>query len=127
MSKRFIFAAIFAGVLAVGAFAQAFTVSYLDGTVEQQTAKGWKAIAIGDQVPTDATVRISQAGSLEMLRAKMKITLLKDGVYQMAGLSDAAGAVAGSLRLGPGGSSQQKSQHGQCKYRQPFHTSLHHW
>jgi len=56
-----------------------------------QTAKGWTAVSIGDQVPADATIRISQTGSLELLRAKTKITLLKDGVYSMASLSAAAG------------------------------------
>ena len=91
MSRKIFLVAILAGVLAMGAFAQAFTVSYLDGTVEMQTTRGWKAISIGDQVPTDATIRISQTGSLELLKARTKITLLKDGVYSMASLSAAAG------------------------------------
>ena len=107
MSRRFILAAVFAGVLAVGAFAQAFTVSYMDGTVEQQTAKGWKAVSIGETVPVDATIRISQSGSLEMLRARTKITLLKDGVYKMASLTDAAGTGASG---GVGGTIAQKLQ-----------------
>ena len=107
MSRRFILAAIFAGVFAVGAFAQAFTVSYLDGTVEQQSAKGWKAVSIGDGVPADATIRISQEGSLELLRGKTKITLLKDGVYKMAGLAEAAGASASG---GVGSTISQKLQ-----------------
>ena len=38
-----------------------------------------------------------------------------------------AGAVARSLRLGPGGSSRQKRQDSQCKYRQQFHTALRLW
>ena len=44
---------------------------------------------------------------MEMLRAKAKITLLKDGVYKMAGLSDAAVAGAGS---GVGGAMARKLQ-----------------
>jgi tetratricopeptide (TPR) repeat protein len=91
MSRKAILVVLFAGVLAAGAFAQAFTVSYLDGTVELQSAKGWTAIAVGDKVAADATVRVSQTGSLELLRAKTKITLLKDGVYSMASLAAAAG------------------------------------
>ena len=105
MSRRTILVALFVGVLAVGAFAQAFTASYLDGTVELQSAKGWGAIAIGDKVPADATVRISQTGSLELLRAKTKITLLKDGVYSIASLSAAAGT---SGAAGVGGTIAQK-------------------
>jgi TolA-binding protein len=86
-------------VCAFGAFAQAFTVIYLDGTVELQTAKGWSLLSIGDQVAADATVRISQQGSLELSRAKTKITLLKDGVFAIAGLAKASassGAGVGS-------------------------------
>jgi TolA-binding protein len=92
MSRRTFLVAVFAVVLAMGAFAQAFTVSYLDGTVELQKARGWTAISIGDQVPTDAMIRISQTGSLELQRAATKITLLKDGTYSLATLSAAAGA-----------------------------------
>jgi tetratricopeptide (TPR) repeat protein len=107
MSKKAVFVAFFAAVLVMGAFAQAFTVSYLDGTVELQTAKGWTTVAIGDQVQADATIRISQTGSLELVRAKTKITLLKDGVYAMASLSAAAGKGAAG---GVGSTIAQKLQ-----------------
>jgi tetratricopeptide (TPR) repeat protein len=63
------------------------SVSYFDGVVELRTAKGgWKALAIGDQVPPDGSVRISQSGSLELQRAKTRIAILKDGTYDMASL-----------------------------------------
>lgn len=89
MNKRYLFAAIFALVLTAGVFAQAFSVSYLDGVAELQAAKVWKALSIGDKVPPNASVRISQNGSLELLRGKVKITILKDGVYDMAALAKA--------------------------------------
>ena len=89
MSKRYLFAAVFALVLAAGIGAQAFSVSYLDGVAELQAAKVWKALSIGDKVPADGSVRISQNGSLELLRGKLKITILKDGVYDMAALAKA--------------------------------------
>src|SRR5208337_3948034 len=94
MSRRFFLGAILAVAVAMGAHAQAFTVSYLDGTVELQSAKGWTEIAIGDKVPQDATVRISLTGSLELLRARTRITILKDGVYSIATLTAAAGTAA---------------------------------
>jgi tetratricopeptide (TPR) repeat protein len=106
MSRITFLAAIFA-LVSAGAFAQAFTASYLDGAVELQTAKGWKVVSIGDQVPADATIRISQAGSLELLRAKTKITLLKDGVYSIASLTAAAGTNASA---GVGSTIAQKLQ-----------------
>jgi len=65
-------------------------VNYLDGTVELKSAKGWAAVAIGDSVAADATLRISQGGSVELQRGKTKITLLKDGTYDMAVLIKSA-------------------------------------
>jgi TolA-binding protein len=106
MRRTTILVLILGLAVAVGAFAQAFTVDYLDGVVELQTAKGWNAVSIGDQVPADATVRISQQGSLELIRAKTKITLLKDGVFAISGLAKAS-ATAGA---GVGGSIAQKLQ-----------------
>ena len=91
-------------LLATAAFAQAFTVSYLDGTTEIQSAKGWKALSIGDQVPADATVRLSQDASLELQRGKTKITLLKDGTYAMANFAKSGDTAAG----GVGGAIAQK-------------------
>lgn len=88
---------VLTALVSVGAFAQAFTVSYLDGTVELQTAKGWSTLSIGDQVPADATVRISQEGSLELTRARTKLTLLKDGVFALSGLSKASAAAGTSV------------------------------
>jgi tetratricopeptide (TPR) repeat protein len=92
---------------AVGVSAQAFTVNYLDGTVELQNAKGWTAISIGDQVPADASIRISQAGSIELRRGAAKITLLKDGVYALATLAKAG---AGTGSTGVAGAITQKLQ-----------------
>jgi tetratricopeptide (TPR) repeat protein len=89
MNKRYLFLAVFALVLTAGIGAQAFSVSYLDGVAELQTAKVWKALSIGDKVPADGSVRISQNGSLEILRGTLKITILKDGVYDMAALAKA--------------------------------------
>ena len=90
MNKKLLFPAVFALVLTAGISAQAFSVSYLDGVAELQAAKAWTALSIGDKVPADGNVRISQNGSLELLRGKLKITILKDGVYDIAALARAA-------------------------------------
>jgi TolA-binding protein len=75
--------------------------------VELQSAKGWTEISIGDKVPQDAMVRISLTGSLELLRARTKITILKDGVYSIATLTAAAGTGASG---GVGSTIAQKLQ-----------------
>jgi TolA-binding protein len=105
MTKRTLLLIAFGLFIAAGAFAQVFTVGYQDGTTEIQTAKGWKALAIGDQVPADATVRLSQDGSLELQRGKTKITLLKDGTYAMATFAKATDASGSG---GVGGAIAQK-------------------
>jgi tetratricopeptide (TPR) repeat protein len=94
MRLRLLLVAVFAAVTIAGVAAQAFSVSYLDGSVDLKTAKGWKALVIGDKVPADASVRLSQEASLELQRGKTRITLLKDGTYEMAALSKAADAPA---------------------------------
>ena len=48
---RFLLVAVFAAVTIAGAAAQAFSASYLDGSVDLKTAKGWKALAIGTRCP----------------------------------------------------------------------------
>ena len=96
MNRRHILLAVFALVLTAGTGAQAFSVTYLDGTAELKAAKTWNALSIGDKVPGDGIVRISQGGSLELLRGRLKITILKDGVYDLAALAratDKSGAV----------------------------------
>ncbi len=98
--------ALFAAVVVLGVSAQAFTVTYLDGTVELQTAKGWATVQIGDKVAANATVRISDTGSLELTRGGAKITILKDGTFAVASL--AAGSASGGS--GVGSSIAQKLQ-----------------
>jgi len=89
MNRRYLFAATFALVLTAGIGAQALSVTYVDGMAELKAAEVWKALSIGDKVPADGTVRISQGGSLELLRGTLKITILKDGVYDIAALAKA--------------------------------------
>jgi tetratricopeptide (TPR) repeat protein len=84
---------------AIVGFSQALTVDYLDGNVELKTAKGWKAVAIGDSVPPDASLRITQSGSLELSRGRQKISLVKDGVYAVAELTKST-EKSGSTGLG---------------------------
>ena len=59
MRKSMLLGIALALVVAGGAFAQAFSVDYLDGTVDLKIPKDkagnqWKALAIGDSVAVDA-------------------------------------------------------------------------
>jgi tetratricopeptide (TPR) repeat protein len=97
MKKAMGLVPVFLLAFAATAFAQTFSVTYADGTVELKAAKGWTALSIGDAVPADASVRVSQAGSLELSRGKSRITILKDGTYEIASL------VRASQKSGAGG------------------------
>ncbi len=90
MKKSLSLALVFAFMLAASAFAQSYSVTYSDGTVELKTTQGWTPLSIGDAVPASASVRISQSGSLEMIRGKARITILKDGTYDIAYLARAS-------------------------------------
>jgi tetratricopeptide (TPR) repeat protein len=90
MKRKLLLVVLLGIAVAVGVSAQALSVNYFDGVVELRTSKGWKALAIGDQVPPDGSVRISQSGSLELQRARVRIAILKDGVYDMASLVKSA-------------------------------------
>jgi hypothetical protein len=97
MKKTLGLVVFLAAILAVSAFAQAYSVTYADGTVELKTPKGWAGLSIGDAVPPNASVRVSQSGSLELSRGKSRITILKDGTYDIASL------VRASQKSGAGG------------------------
>ncbi len=86
MKKALGLVSVFLLAFTAAAFAQTFSVTYADGTVELKAAKGWASLSIGDAVPADASVRVSQAGSLELSRGKSRITILKDGTYEIASL-----------------------------------------
>ncbi len=65
-----------------------FVVQYVDGSVQIQL-KGqtaWKTLKVKDQVPADATVKLAKGAMIEMLRDKTQLSLIKDGIYPMAGL-----------------------------------------
>jgi len=102
MLRRLLVLAVF-GLAAAGSLsAQGFSISYLDGRVETRTPKGWTALGIGDIVAADAQVRVSDGGALELQKGKVRITILKDGTYDIANLaraSDRPGAGAVGMVL----------------------------
>lgn len=101
MRKRALSALVLALVLVAGAFAQGFSVDYVDGLVElkipkDKAGKEWKALGIGDSVAANASLRVSSASSIELTRAKLRITILKPGTYMLTDLSRAKEKTAGT-------------------------------
>jgi hypothetical protein len=78
-----------------------FLVQYVDGSAQVQL-KGqtaWKTLKARDQVPADATVKLAKGAMVELARDKTQLSLIKEGIYPMAGLLSkvqASGAGLGS-------------------------------
>lgn len=65
-----------------------FAVQYVDGSVQVQL-KGqtaWKTLKAKDPVPADATVKVAKGAMIELAREKTVLSLIKEGIYPMAGL-----------------------------------------
>jgi hypothetical protein len=60
------------------------TVIYVDGVVESSIAPSWKALALGDAVSPDATIRVSKAGSIQLARAGVTLSFFNPGSYSVA-------------------------------------------
>lgn len=86
MTRKIILTIVFLSITIAFAAAQALTVTYLDGTVEIQTAKGWKALDVGSAVQPDAHIRVSDGGTVELARGAQHISIIKDGSYTVSDL-----------------------------------------
>jgi hypothetical protein len=65
-----------------------FVVQYVDGGVQIQL-KGqtaWKTLKAKDQVPVDATLKLAKGAMIEIARDKTVLSLIRDGLFPMAGL-----------------------------------------
>lgn len=89
-------------VFSAAAHAQSWSVQYIDGTADVKASKGWTALSVGDLVPPAASVRVSQGGSVELTRGTARITIIRDGTYDLATLaraSDRSGAAKGAAAI----------------------------
>ncbi|MCX7039774.1 MAG: hypothetical protein NT005_11665 [Spirochaetes bacterium] len=101
MRKRILFTLAISLLLAGAAFAQSFSVDYVDGTVElkipkDKAGKEWRALSIGDMVAAEASIRVAAGSSIELSRGKARVTILKMGTYALTDLSRASEKTAGT-------------------------------
>ncbi|HVO37876.1 MAG TPA: hypothetical protein VMV03_02505 [Spirochaetia bacterium] len=99
MKKTLVITSLAILVFCAAAHAQTWSVRYVDGTAEMKSSKGWTALSVGDLVPPAASVRVSQGGSLELNRGTARITIIRDGTYDLAALakaSERSGAASGA-------------------------------
>jgi hypothetical protein len=67
-------------------WAQTLTLDDFDGVVEVKAGTAWKAVELGDKVPYDSTIRVSNHGLAEFRDGATRIHLSKDGAYQLSAL-----------------------------------------
>ena len=76
-------------------FSQDLMVEYLEGSVEISSGYGWEELFIGDEIPADATVRVSENGFAELSAADgVTIAISEDGTYLIKDLMGASKEVA---------------------------------
>ena len=78
-----------------------FKVQYVDGKVEMQL-KGqtkWNPLQINTLVAVDATVRLAEGATVELMLDKTRVSLIKAGTYPMASLASKVKTSTGT-RLG---------------------------
>ena len=75
-------------------FSQDLMVEYLEGYVEISSGYGWEELFIGDEIPADATVRVSENGFAELSAGAVTITISEDGTYLIKDLMGTSKEVA---------------------------------
>ena len=63
-----------------------FIVRYSEGTVEMQRQNAWVPLLMGDLVPDDAVMRLSQGGYAELGDGRTVLRLAQPGVFRMSDL-----------------------------------------
>ena len=56
-------------------------VEYMDGVLEIQSGGRWDELDIGDSIPENAKIRLSDEGFVELSSGSVKVTLNKGGTY----------------------------------------------
>ncbi len=75
--------------------AQPLSVEYVDGLLEMRSGNAWQEVYIGDSVPEQAVLRLSEDGIAELSAGSVTITLDRDGTYSVADLLRSGKQVAG--------------------------------
>jgi hypothetical protein len=83
MKKRITLLGALIASATLGAFAQAVTVSFVDGQAMQGSGSTWKKLAEGDAVDPAASVKIATGGYLELRSGGATLSLSQPGTYAL--------------------------------------------
>jgi hypothetical protein len=93
--KKTLFALGLLALVSATAFCQEIVVDYLEGVAERAVGSSWREISIGDRLPADATIRLSDRGYLELVQGKLRVSISQDGVYKLSDVIGKSRQVAG--------------------------------
>lgn len=79
--------------------AKEFLVEYLEGILEVKEASNWATVEIGDTIPAESYLRLSDNGFTELSTGNITITLNVDGTYSTEELLR-SGKVVASWKIG---------------------------
>jgi Flp pilus assembly protein TadD len=81
-------------LVALGAAAQELQVAYTEGRVELAVGGGWRELAPGDRIASNAKIRLAQDGFVELAQGATRFSVSQPGVYLVADLVSASNKVA---------------------------------
>ena len=84
--KRFLVGLIFLTAVSLIAFSEELVVQYIEGFVDRSTNSRWEEVYIGDELPLNTTIRVSENGFAEFSLGDLKISVNEDGIYLLSDL-----------------------------------------
>jgi len=64
-----------------------FEVAFLEGRLEYREKQGdWRLLSIGDTIPSDCSIRLSNHGFAELIVGSRRVTLIQAGIYNSSEL-----------------------------------------
>ena len=81
-------------IAAIPLAAEDLLVEYVEGTLEIQEGSDWLELYIGDMVPEDSTIRLSDDGFVELSTRTVTLTLSDDGTYDTRSLLQSGRKIA---------------------------------
>ena len=96
MTKKVFLVCLLIFTSAVFVFSEDYLVNYIDGILEVSEDGDWYELYIGDELPSDAVVRLDDDSYAELNRRSDVIKLSRPGVYELSALLSARAEIKSS-------------------------------
>ena len=82
--KTTLLALVLLAATSIAAVSQVAQVDYLEGVAHIEVGGSWSELAIGDRLPPEATIRLSEQGFLELVQGALRVSITQDGLYKLS-------------------------------------------